>query len=110
MRSSAASVVYMRQLVEDGEYAKIASTGRAGALFTALVGTVYGVWLVYAAGIKYLLLAVIFLALGIPLYVYSRRQQGAPVVFTSGEKQVAGLLIAFAVVAAYVFARGLVKI
>lgn len=105
-----ASTGYLWKLVEDGEYAKIALTGRAGALFTALVGTVYGVWLVYAAGIKYLFLAVIFLALGIPLYVYSRRQQGAPVVFTSGEKQVAGLLIAFAVVAAYVFARGLVKI
>lgn len=105
-----ASTGYLWKLVEDGEYAKIASTGRAGALFTALVGTVYGVWLVYAAGIKYLFLAVIFLALGIPLYVYSRRQQGATVVFTSGEKQVAGLLIAFAVVAAYVFARGLVKI
>lgn len=105
-----ASTGYLWKLVEDGEYAKIASTGRAGALFTALVGTVYGVWLVYAAGIKYLFLAVIFLALGIPLYVYSRRQQGAPVVFTSGEKQVAGLLIVFAVVAAYVFARGLVKI
>lgn len=105
-----ASTGYLWKLVEDGEYAKISSTGRAGALFTALVGTVYGVWLVYAAGIKYLFLAVIFLALGIPLYVYSRRQQGAPVVFTSGEKQVAGLLIAFAVVAAYVFARGLVKI
>lgn len=105
-----ASTGYLWKLVEDGEYAKIAPTGRAGALFTALVGTVYGVWLVYAAGIKYLFLAVIFLALGIPLYVYSRRQQGAPVIFTSGEKQVAGLLIAFAVVAAYVFARGLVKI
>lgn len=105
-----ASTGYLWKLVEDGEYAKIAPTGRAGALFTALVGTVYGVWLVYAAGIKYLFLAVIFLALGIPLYVYSRRQQGAPVVFTSGEKQVAGLLIVFAVVAAYVFARGLVKI
>ncbi len=105
-----ASTGYLWKLVEDGEYAKISPTGRAGALLTALVGTVYGVWLVYAAGIKYLFLAVIFLALGIPLYVCSRRQQGATVIFTSGEKQVAGLLIAFAVVAAYVFARGLVKI
>lgn len=105
-----ASTGYLWKLVEDGEYAKISPTGRAGALLTALVGTVYGVWLVYAAGIKYLFMAVIFLALGIPLYVCSRRQQGATVVFTSGEKQVAGLLIAFAVVAAYVFARGLVKI
>lgn len=105
-----ASTGYLWKLVEDGEYAKISPTGRAGALLTALVGTVYGVWLVYAAGIKYLFLAVIFLALGIPLYVCSRRQQRATVIFTSGEKQVAGLLIAFAVVAAYVFARGLVKI
>ena len=105
-----ASTGYLWKLVEDGEYAKISPTGRAGALLTALVGTVYGVWLVYAAGIKYLFLAVIVLALGIPLYVCSRRQQGATVIFTSGEKQVAGLLIAFAVVAAYVFARGLVKI
>ena len=106
------STAYWWKLVEDGEYAKISKTGRAGALFTATAGTLYGLWLVYAAGLKYLFLAVIFLAAGVPVFIWARKQQNdGKAVFTgTGEKVFMGLLVLFALVAIYVFSRGLIKI
>lgn len=106
------STAYLWKLVEDGEYAAIAPKGRAAALFTSIVGTAYGVWLVYAAGLKYLFLAVIFLALGIPVFVWARKQRhdGKGVFAGSGERSVMCLLLLCALVAVYVFSRGLVRI
>ncbi|MGN0024307.1 MAG: amino acid permease [Candidatus Avelusimicrobium sp.] len=106
-----ASTAYLWKLTEDGEYAKISSTGRAAALITSTLGTVYALWLVYAAGLKYLFLAVIFLALGIPVFIWARKQKkdGTPV-FTRGEMAVVTLLVIAAVAAVYVFSRGLVSI
>ena len=106
-----ASTAYLWKMTEDGEYAQISKTGRAGALFTASLGTFYGLWLVYAAGLKYLFLAVIFLALGIPVFIWARcQQQDDGNIFTRGEKAVCTLLVLFALTAVYVFARGLVSI
>ena len=106
------STAYLWKLVEDGQYAQITKTGRAGALFTATAGTLYGLWLVYAAGLKYLFLAVIFLAAGVPVFIWARKQQndGKPVFTGTGERAFMTLLVLFALAAIYVFARGLVKI
>lgn len=106
------STAYLWKLVEDGDYAKRAATGRAAALFTATAGTLYGVWLVYAAGLKYLFLAVIFLAAGVPVFIWARKQQadGKPVFASGGERAFMVLLVVFALAAVYVFSRGLVKI
>ena len=106
-----ASTAYLWKMTEDGEYAKISSKGRAAALFTSVLGTAFGGWLVYAAGLKYLFLAVIFLAAGLPVFVWARRQQndGKPVL-SKGEVPVAALLVLFALAAVYVFSRGLVRI
>ncbi len=106
-----ASTAYLWKMTEDGEFAKIASKGRAAALFTSTMGTLYGCWLVYAAGLKYLFLAVIFLVLGIPVFVWARRQQkDGQSVFSKGETAVAVLLVLLALAAVYVFSRGLVSI
>lgn len=106
-----ASTAYLWKMTEDGEYAKISSKGRAAALFTSVLGTAFGGWLIYAAGLKYLFLAVIFLAAGLPVFVWARRQQndGKPVL-SKGEVPVAALLVLFALAAVYVFSRGLVRI
>lgn len=106
------STAYLWKLVEDGEYALLSKKGRAGALFTSTLGTLYGLWLVYAAGLKYLFLAVIFLALGIPVFIWARKQQrdGRPVFAGAGEKVVMCLLVLCAVAAVYAFARGLISI
>ena len=106
-----ASTAYLWKLTEDGEYQKIATKGRAAALFTSILGTVYGLWLVYAAGVKYLFMAVIFLALGIPVFVWARRQNNpGQDVFTGREMALAVLLVIFALSAIYVFSHGHVSL
>lgn len=58
---------------------------------------VYAIWLVYAGGIKYLLLGSLLYAPGALLYAWARRAQGQPV-FTRGEW--AGCAVLFAAAAA----------
>ena len=106
-----ASTAYLWKITEDGEYAKISPKGRAAALFTSVAGTFYALWLLYAAGLKYLFLAVIFLALGIPVFIWARKQKadGSPL-FSQAEKIVVALLVLCALGAIYVFSRGLVSL
>ena len=107
-----ASTLYLWKLVEDGDFQKLSPRGgRAAALATAALGTLYGLWLVYAAGFKYLFLAFIFLAAGIPVFIWARKQQqdNKPV-FQGGEVAVMVILLIFALAAVYAFSRGLVKI
>ena len=106
-----ASTLYLWKLVEDGDFAKLSKTGRAAALATSVLGTGFAVWLLYAAGLKYLFLAAIFLALGIPVFIDARKQQkdGKPI-FAGAEKAVVTLLVLAALAAVYAFSRGLIKI
>lgn len=106
-----ASTLYLWKLVEDGEFAKISPKGRAAALATSVLGTVFALWLVYAAGLKYLFLAAIFLALGIPVFIWARRQtQDGKPTFEKMEKVIAALLVLVALAAVYAFSRGLIKL
>ncbi len=102
-----ASTAYLWKLTEDGEYQRFAVKGRAAALFTSIMGTVYALWLMYAAGLKYLFMAVIFLALGIPVFIWARREQNmAGPSFSPAERVVAVLLVLLALGAVFVFSHG----
>lgn len=58
---------------------------------TGVLATLYGIWIIYAAGLDYLLLSVILYVPGIALFLYSRYQfQGKNLNLTSLEK---GLLV-----------------
>lgn len=48
---------------------------RGRAIITAVFGVIYSIWLIYAANLKYLLLAVIFFSIGIPVLLTARRQR-----------------------------------
>ena len=68
-------------------------------------GSLYGVWLLYAAGLVYLLYTAIFYLLGVPLFVWARREQKAKV-FTTAEWGLVALFTAMAVYAVYGLASG----
>ena len=78
---------------------------------TGVLGTVYGGWLIYAAGLKYLFLAFIFLAFGAPVFILARKQsKDGKEIFARGEKIILFFILLAAVCALYAFARGLLKI
>ncbi|AKD38541.1 protein ArcD [Pasteurella multocida subsp. multocida OH4807] len=54
---------------------------------TGLMASLYGVWIIYAAGLDYLLLSVLLYMPGIAIYLYSRYQhQGQSLRLKTGEK------------------------
>ena len=59
------SCAYLWKICEDGEYPTNAYIRRSTALFSSVIGSVYALWLIYAAGLNYLLMAVIFMTVGI---------------------------------------------
>lgn len=44
-------------------------------IIIGVAGTIYGIWLIYAGGISYLLLSMILYAIGLGFYLYARRQR-----------------------------------
>lgn len=44
---------------------------RGFAWFCGFAGSIYAVWMIYAAGLTYLLMAFVFLLLGIPVYIWA---------------------------------------
>ena len=104
------STAYLWKICEDGEYPRIA-TGRAAALFTSIIGTIYACWLIYAAGLSYLLMAAIFIALGIPVYIWARREDNdGQLCFSCTERRFAGVLILIALFAIYAMIRGIIHV
>ena len=56
------------------DYPKGIFASRGMAVFTGAAGSLYGLWLIYAAGLNYLMVACIVYAVGIPLYIVGVRQ------------------------------------
>lgn len=106
-----ASCAYLWKLCEDGEYPNTLIYKRSGALITSVLGAVYALWLIYAAGLQYLMLAAIIIALGIPVYIWARKEHFPKQrVFSRRECVFAAFLIIIALAAVYAMARGLVAI
>ncbi len=104
-----ASAMYLWKLCEDHEYPGNFYISRSSALLSAVIGSLYALWLIYAAGLNYLLMALIFMAAGIPVFMRARHQN-APhePAFTAGERFAAGVLVVAALFAIYAMYKGFV--
>jgi arginine:ornithine antiporter/lysine permease len=110
-----ASVAILPPYVFSGAYAlKLALTGegyqagdkaRRRQLLVGAVATIYGIWLVYAAGLQYLLMCAILFAPGILVYAKARKEQGGRI-FTGVEAVIAIALVAVALLAAWLMWTG----
>ncbi|MCI8468294.1 MAG: amino acid permease [Eggerthellaceae bacterium] len=75
---------------------------KANGLFTGIVGTLFSLYLVYAAGLNYLMIAAFLYAVGIPLFIVGRRQAGEKgdilKLFTTPEKVLCAIVIVLGIV------------
>lgn len=102
------SGAYALKLAITGESYEADARPRGKDLFIGLVATIYGLWLVYAAGLAYLLMVALLYAPGIVFYVLARRQAEKRM-FNVWEVLIALGLIAAAVIAAILIARGTIS-
>jgi arginine:ornithine antiporter/lysine permease len=104
------SAVYGLSLAWRGEGASAihdshgAGYGRGDAAVAALA-TAYCVWLLYAAGLKYLLLSALLYAPGAALYLVAKKQR-AERAFSGSEMVILVLVVLLALVAAYLLSAG----
>ena len=67
-----ACTAYLWKLCAAGKYPAHLPVKRGFAFFCGVAGTIYAAWMIYAAGVQYLLMAFIVLALGIPVFIWAR--------------------------------------
>jgi arginine:ornithine antiporter / lysine permease len=93
------SGLYAFKLAFTGESYNVVG-GRGRDMIVGLIASVYGAWLIYAAGPNYLLMCAILYAPGILVYWWARQSKGEKA-FTGLEALVATILVAAALLAGY---------
>ncbi|KAB0521963.1 MULTISPECIES: arginine-ornithine antiporter [Pseudomonas] len=94
------SAAYALLLAVRGETYENAIAERKKDLFIGAIALVYAVWLLYAGGVKYLLLSALLYAPGVILFAKAKHELGKPI-FTNVEKLIFAAVVIGALVAAY---------
>ncbi|MBE6368711.1 MAG: amino acid permease [Lentisphaerae bacterium] len=68
-----ACTAYLWQICCKNEYPRNLSVSKTFGWICGTGGTIYALWMIYAAGLNYLAMAFIFMALGIVVYLKARR-------------------------------------
>lgn len=77
-------------------------------MIVGLVATLYGIWLVYAAGLSYLLMCAVLFAPGILVYARARQEHGEPI-FIGMERFIAIGIALMALLAVYLMWTGVIS-
>ncbi|MDD4816498.1 MAG: amino acid permease [Victivallaceae bacterium] len=100
-----ACTAYLWKLCATGQYPKNLPVKPWFAMLCGVAGTLYAIWMIYAAGVNYLMTAFIFLMAGIPIFVITRRHairrtadQNDKFVFTKAEKWAAAAICLIAII------------
>ncbi len=71
------SAFYYLKLVIKGQGLEPGNNNKAMAWLIGIVGSIYGIWLLYASGLQYILIATILYAPGSIMYYYNRKKKKA---------------------------------
>ncbi|WCK69173.1 arginine-ornithine antiporter [Agrobacterium tumefaciens] len=112
-----ASTAILVPYVLSGAYAfKLAMSGNGYApgeargrdMFTGALATVYGCWLIYAAGPTYLLMCALLYAVGVPVYWWARHARGEKA-FSGFEALIGAGIVIAAALAGYLMWTGAIS-
>ncbi len=103
------SAAYAVLLALRGETYEGFAGARRKDLCVGLVALLYAVWLLYAGGLKYLLLSALLYAPGVILFARAKREQGKPL-FTGWEKLIFAAVVAGAGLAAFSLYTGVLTL
>lgn len=101
---------YSLQLCRRGETYDVRPEERRRDLIIAVFATLYTIFMLYAGGLTYILLAAVLYAPGSLLYVWARREQGKPVFVRTWDWLIFALTIAGAAVGIHWLATGYITI
>jgi arginine:ornithine antiporter/lysine permease len=96
---------YALKLALTGEGYAVGETGQTKDMLVGALATIYGFWLIYAAGLNYLLMCAILFAPGILVYLKARSERGEKL-FSGVEMIIAAAIVVLAVVAGWLMWTG----
>jgi arginine:ornithine antiporter/lysine permease len=99
------SGAYALKLALSGETYGAGDRSRNRDMIVGGLATIYGIWLVYAAGLQYLLMCMVLFTPGIVVYVWARREHG-PRAFTAVEALIAVAIVVLALAAGWLMWTG----
>jgi arginine:ornithine antiporter / lysine permease len=73
--------------------------GKAYLIMIGALGSLYGIWLIYAGGTVYLLLSMILYSMGLCFYLYARKERSLPAFSYLHDKVYAIVIIVLAIIA-----------
>ena len=101
------SSAYLWKEAAAGRYPQKALYSKTTALIVSVLATVYGFWLVYAAGLQYMLAGAVVFAISLAVFVWARREEAPKELpFTKIELVIAALLVAAAALALWMLFTG----
>ena len=103
------SAAYAVLLCVRGETYERASRRRIKDLLVGAIALIYAMWLLYAAGPKYLLLSALLYAPGVIFFAKAKREQHEPL-FKTWEKVIFTAVVMTALGAAYALYSGLITL
>jgi arginine:ornithine antiporter / lysine permease len=78
-------------------------------MFISGLSVIYAIWLIYAAGMNYMLLLTILFSAGIMVFYKAKKEQNA-IAFTKVEKTVAAIILILGVITIYMMVTGNIKV
>lgn len=101
---------YGLQVTKRGETYDQRPNERSRDLVIAILATIYTAFLLYAGGIKFIVLSAVLYAPGSVLYFWARREQGAKIFTKVSDYIILGVATVMAVVGIYWIATGYIQI
>ena len=90
---------------KEGVLRDYSSSALAKERFIAILGSIYGVWMLYSGGLSYLLATTILYSLGLIVFVLGRKERNEQI-FKGHELMVAIAILGLAALAAFMMATG----
>ena len=90
---------------KEGLLANYSASALTKERFIAVLGSIYGVWMLYSGGLSYLLATTILYALGLIIFVLGRKERNAQI-FKGHEMTIAIGIVVLAAIAVYMIATG----
>jgi arginine:ornithine antiporter/lysine permease len=101
---------YGLKLTRRGETYDVRPQERRRDLIIAVIATIYTIFLLYAGGLKFIVLSAVLYAPGTALYFWARREQGKPVFTGASDWIIFILAVIGAIVGVYWLATGYITI
>ncbi|MDD4556187.1 MAG: amino acid permease [Alphaproteobacteria bacterium] len=108
------TTLYLYKLCRTEEYRQYAKKGFIAAAISGVIGFVFCLFMFYAGGMQYVLMVPILLTIGVPLFVWSRKEQIATgdnePVFAAKEQFYLAVLLILDILALYLVLSDKVKL